>query len=380
MTIDFDLSEDQVIFRESVVRFLAEEYPFDRRQGIVADEAGYSEDHWRAFAELGWLAIPFPEAYGGLDSSAVEVMLLMEQFGRHLVASPYLASVLLGGQLLLAGGSEAQKSEFLPLLCDGRLKLAFAFAEPEARYELADVATTASPRRDGGHLISGEKCVVLYGAAADKLIVSARTSGGRRERNGITLFLVDPAARGVTARHYRTQDGGRASDFRFDQVEAGPAALIAAEGTALGLIEGVADRAIAALCAEANGAMWAVFEQSLDYAKTRSQFGQTLGSFQALQHRLVDLYMMCQLAQSMVLEATLSAAAGEPGPLAKAASAAKAQVGEFARTVGQEGVQLHGGIGMTMELPIGHYLKRLTMINATLGDPRHHLRRYGAMS
>ncbi len=381
--MDFTLSEEQVIIQESIARFLAEAYPFDRRLKLVADGNGFSEDHWQTFAELGWLALPFPETYGGLGGSPLETMLLMEQFGRHLVVSPYLASVILGGHLVLEGGSEAQKRALLPALCAGQLKLAFAFAEPQARYDLADVETSAAEAGDGaggGHVLSGRKTVVFHGGVADRLIVLARTSGTARDRDGLSLFLVAPDASGLAARHYRTQDGGRASDFRFESVRVGPEALLGTLGQAAPLVERVSDVAVAALCAEAVGAMWAVYEQSLDYAKTRTQFGQPLGSFQALQHRLVDLYMKCQLAQSMAYDATLSLQGPDPAAAARAAAAAKYKVGDFARIVGQEGVQLHGGIGMTMELPIGHYLKRLTMINTTLGDPSHHLRRYGAMS
>lgn len=377
--MDFSLSEEQVIFRDSVARFLADEYPFDRRQALVAEGDGFSPDHWRAFADLGWLALPFPEDYGGLGGSPVETMLLMEQFGRHLVASPYFASIVLGGQLLVEGGSEAQKTELLPALGAGELKLAFAFAESQARYDLTDVETRAEPVGDGFR-ISGCKTMVFHGGVADQLIVLARTAGPARDRDGLSLFLVTPEAAGLASRHYRTQDGGRASDLRLDAVRVGPEALIGPLGAAAPLVERVADVAVAALTAEAVGAMWAIYEQSLDYAKTRTQFGQALGSFQALQHRLVDLYMKCQLAQSMMQDATLSLAAAGRVAAARAAAAAKYKVGDCARAVGQDGIQLHGGIGMTMDLPIGHYFKRLTMINVTLGDPSHHLRRYGAMS
>ena len=377
--MDFSLSEEQVIFRDSVSRFLADEYPFDRRQAQVAEGDGFSPDHWRAFADLGWLALPFPEDYGGLGGTPVETMLLMEQFGRYLVASPYFASIILGGQLLLEGGAEAQKTELLPALGAGELKLAFAFAEAQARYDLTHVETRAEPAGDGFR-ISGRKTAVYHAGVADRLIVLARTAGSGRDRDGLSLFLVTPDTAGLAARHYRTQDGGRASDLQLDAVRVGPEALVGPLGAAAPLVERVSDIAIAALTAEAAGAMWAIYEQSLDYAKTRTQFGQTLGSFQALQHRLVDLYMKCQLAQSMVHDATLSLESADRAAAARAAAAAKYKVGDCARAVGQEGIQLHGGIGMTMELPIGHYFKRLTMINATLGDPSHHLRRYGAMS
>ena len=377
--MDFSLDEEQTIFRDSVERFLRESYGFETRQKLVVAGEGFTEDQWRTFAELGWLALPFPEDYGGLGGSPVETMVLMEQIGRHLVVSPYLASVLLGGRLVLEAGSEAQKEALLPAVAAGELKLAFAHAEPQARYDLTDVETTATPDGDGFRL-DGRKSVVFYGGAADRLIVLARLSGKARDADGLGLFLVDPAAAGLSARHYPTQDGARASDYRLEAVRVGPEAVLGAPGTAASAVERVADAARAALAAEAVGAMWAVYEQTLDYAKTRTQFGQTLGSFQSLQHRLVDLYMSCQLAQSMVYEATSALAGDDPAAAARAVAAAKHKVGECARLVGQEGVQIHGGIGMTMDLPIGHYLKRLTMINATLGDPRHQLRRYAALS
>ncbi len=380
--MDFSLSEEQTIFRDSVARFVAEEYPFDRRQTLAAKEPGYSETHWERFAELGWLAATLPEDYGGLGGTAVEGMLLAEHFGRGLVMNPYLATVVLGANAILHGGSEEQKRRLLPPVAEGRAKLAFAYAEPQSRYDLHDVATTARAE-NGGYRIDGQKGVVFYAASADRIVVSARTSGESREPDGISLFLVDANAEGLEARHYSTQDGGRASELRFDGVRVEADARLGepgTEGRALPVIERVIDHAIAAVCAEAVGAMWAVYEQTLAYLKTREQFGRTLGSFQALQHRMVDVYMKCELAQSMVHEATLHLDAPDAATRGRAAAAAKYEVGRNARDVGQEGVQLHGGIGMTFDLPIGHYLKRITTINASFGDPRHHLRRYQQLS
>ena len=380
--MDFSLSEEQSIFRDSVARFVAEEFPFERRQALAATEAGYSEAHWRRFADLGWLAATLPEDYGGLGGSPVEAMLLAEHFGRGLVMSPYLATVVLGAGAILHGGREEQKGTLLPEVAAGRLKLAFAYAEPGSRYDLHHVETTARPA-PGGYRIDGHKGVVFYAASADRIVVSARTAGDARDADGISLFLVDPAAEGLEARHYPTQDGGRASELRFDgvRVEAGDRLGEAeTEGAALPVVERVVDHAIASTCAEAVGAMWAVYEQTLAYLKTREQFGRTLGSFQALQHRMVDVYMKCELAQSMVYEATLHLDAPDTAARARAAASAKYEVGRNARDVGQEGVQLHGGIGMTFDLPIGHYLKRITTINASFGDPRYQLRRYQALS
>jgi alkylation response protein AidB-like acyl-CoA dehydrogenase len=373
--MDFTLSEEQRIFRESIARFLADEYAFDKRQEIVATAPGFLDAHWQRFAELGWLAAALPEAYGGVDGSALETMVVMEQFGRGLLATPYFATIVLGGSLLTLGGSEDQKQALLPAVAEGALKLAFAHGEAESRYELPDVATTAV--RDGeGYRLNGRKSVVFYASAADKLIVSARTAGERRDEEGISLFLIDKETPGLVMTHYRTQDGGRASELTMEDLLVGPEDRIGAEGEALFLIEAVTDTGIAALAAEASGIMWAVYERTLEYLKTRQQFGRTLGSFQALQHRMVDVYMKCQLAQSLVHEATLALTDHDETRRARAAAAAKYRLGLHARDVGQEGVQLHGGMGMTMDLPIGHYLKRITAINATLGDPAHHLKRF----
>lgn len=373
--MDFTLSEEQAIFRESIARFLADEYSFDKRQKIVATELGFREAHWQSFADLGWLAAALPEAYGGLDGTALETMVMMEQFGRGLLTTPYFATVVLGGTLLTLGGREDQKQALLPALAEGRLKLAFAHSEAGSRYDLNDVATTAV--KDGAaYRLNGQKSVVLYGCAADKLIVSARTAGDRHDAAGLSLFLVDTDTPGLTMTHFHTHDSGRASELSIGDLRVEPENLIGEEGKALPVIEAAADTGIAALAAEASGIMWTVYEQTLAYMKTRQQFGQTLGAFQALQHRMVDVYMGCQLAQSLVYEATLALGDGDEISRAKAASAAKYRLGLHARDVGQEGVQLHGGIGMTMDLPIGHYLKRITAINATLGDPAHHLKRF----
>ncbi len=378
--MDFTLSEEQEIFRESIARFLADSYAFDQRQKIVAADPGFREEHWQSFAELGWLMAALPEEYGGLGGTALETMVVMEQFGRGLLMTPYFATVVLGASLLVKGGSESQKEAILPAVAEGRLKLAFGHSESGGRFDLNDVATTAKMQGGGSYVLNGKKSVVLYGSAAHKIIVSARTGGERRDAEGISLFLVDKDAPGLTMIDFQTQDGGRASELLLEAVEVAAADLVGAEGAALPLIEEVADIGIAALVAEASGIMWTVYEQTLAYLKTRRQFGQALGAFQALQHRMVDVFMACQLAQSLVYEATAALEANDPAARARAASAAKYRLGLHARDVAQEGIQIHGGIGMTMDLPIGHYLKRITAINATLGDPAHHLKRFRRLS
>jgi len=371
--MDFSLNEEQRLFRDSVARFVAEEYPFEKRLDIVAGNTGFLSQHWDQFAELGWLALPFPEALGGLDASPVETMVIMEQLGRGLVVSPYLATVVLSGALIRLTGSPAQQADILTPVIEGKRKLAFAYAEPPSRCRLNDIATRAA-RSPEGFIIDGTKSLVQYAEAADTLIVAARTQG---DEPGLSLFLVEADSSGLTATHHRTHDGGRVSDLVFHHVTIANEAALGRFGTALPTIEYAIDLATAAICAEASGAMWAVYEQTLAYLKTREQFGQSLGTYQALQHRMVDMYMRCELAQSAVLDATLHIDA-DAATRRIAVSAAKLAIAEYGKAVGQEGIQLHGGIGTTMELPIGHYLKRLTAINSTFGDAIYHLARYQA--
>ncbi len=373
--MDFRLADEQAIFRDSASRFFAEHYDFRRRAAIVASASGYLEDHWKAFAELGWLALPLSESYGGLGGSPLDTMVLFEQMGRALYVGPYLATVLLGGELLQRAGTPEQKGAVLPRVAEGLVKLAFAYAEPQARYDPWDVETRGAPEA-GGYRLEGEKCAVLWGEAADYYIVSARTSGESRDCRGVTLFLVEADRPGLDARHYVTADGARATQLRLDQVRVSADAVVGKLDAAVPDIEWALDHAAAAVCAEAGAIMWAVHETTLDYVKTREQFDRPIGAFQALQHRLVDTYMKCQLAQSLVYEAISALGLADDAARARGVSAAKHQIGRYAREVGEEGVQLHGGIGMTMEYPVGHFLKRLTLINASFGDSDWHLTRY----
>jgi len=372
--MNFEFSEEQRLFADSVARFVAESYSFEARQRILESPLGFLPEHWRQFADLGWLGATFPEPYGGLGGSALETLVIMEQFGRGLVASPYLASVVLAGGLVLRAGSEAHKQALLPAVARGERRLAVAFAERESCHDLARVATRAELAGDG-FVIDGAKSVVLYALGADAVVIVARTAGDADAREGLTLFLVGTEMPGLHARHYATEDGGRASELVLEGVRVGRESVLGPLGGALPNLEEAADRANAALCAEACGAMWAVYERTLEYLKTRRQFGQPLGAFQALQHRMVDVYMKCELARSTLIEATL-ALDGDASTRRHAVAAAKFEVGRYARDVAQEGVQLHGAIGVTMDYPIGHYLKRITAINATLGDPRYHLGAY----
>lgn len=372
--MDFSFNEVQQLFRDSVDRFVAEHYDFETRQRIVAADSGYLPEHWQQFAELGWLAVPFPEGYGGLDGTPLETMIIMESFGRGLVASPYLSSVVVAGHILNRAATKRQKQALLPTLIDGSLRLTFAFAEPTSRFDLADVSTAAT-KDGGGYRLNGHKCVVHYANTADKVLVSARTAGSQRDPMGVSLFLVDMGAAGLSARHYPTIDGQRAADITFHDVRVDADDLIGDRDHALTLIDEACDHGIAAICAEAVGAMSALYDMTLEYIKTRQQFGKTLGSFQALQHRMVDVFMACELSRSMVY-ATTCKLTESTAERQRTASAAKVQIGKAGRLVGQEAIQLHGGMGMTDELPIGHYFKRLTVINTTFGNISYHIARY----
>ena len=375
--MDFDLSEEQQLLKDSVDRFVREEYPLDKRQKLTASDEGFSRDNWKTMAELGWLGASLPEEYGGIGGGAVEAMVMMEGVGRGLVVEPYFATAVLGANLLLQAGSDAQKQELLPQVVSGDLMLAFAYAERQARYDLFDVEMTATKDGDG-YALNGAKGVVCHAASAGRIIVSARTGGGARDRDGITLFLVDGNAAGLSRRDYPTVDGLRASELAFDNVRVGADAVLGAVDNGLPLIEHVADQAIAGLAAEAVGCMDVLLSSTNEYLKTRSQFGQPIGKFQVIQHRMADMFIACEEARSMCYVATMRLDDPDAEQRSKAASAAKVQIGKSARLVGQQSVQLHGGMGMTDELNIGHYFKRLTVIDTMFGDQNHHLKRYAA--
>ena len=376
--MDFSLTEEQRLLKDSVERFVRESCPLDRRRALVSGEPGYSEESWRRMAALGWLGAGVPEIYGGIGGGPVETMLLMEAFGAGLVPEPYFPSVVLGGGLVAAAGSEAQKQALLPALAAGDLKLAFACVEVQAGYDLFDVETTAE-RRGGGYVVNGAKGVVLGAPTADRIIVCARTAGGSRDRDGIGLFLVDRAADGVRLRGYPTVDGLRAAEVAFENVAVEEDAVLGDPGGAWPAIEAVAERAVAALCAEAVGAMDAIVRGAAEYLKTRKQFGRPIGTFQVLQHQLADMVIALEEARSMAYAATLRL--DEPDALlrAKTISGAKHVTGRSGRLIGQRGIQLHGGMGMTEEMDVGHYFKRLTVIDLTFGDHAHHLKRYAAL-
>lgn len=367
--MDFDLSEDQRLLKDSVDRLVADKYGFEQRRGFMAQKDGWSREMWAAYAEMGLLGLPFDEAHGGFGGGPTEVSIVMEAFGRSLVLEPYVPTVLLGGALVASAADEPTRAEILPEVAAGKLLLAFAHMERHSRWDFADVHTTA--KRDGGAWrLDGDKTLVLGGDVADRIVVSARVGGGGHDQQGIGLFLVDPARSGVTRRGYRMQDGSGGAEFHLSGAHA---ISIGDPLAGLPVIRRVVDRAIAALCSEAVGVMAEMHAATVDYLKTRKQFGRPIGDFQALQHRSVDMYVALEQARSMALYATVMCADSDSAARRRAMSAAKVQIGHSGRKIGQEAVQLHGGIGMTMEYKVGHYFKRMTMLDLAFGDADDHL-------
>ena len=377
--MDLSYSDEQKQIKEGVERFVREQYAFETRRKIAASEKGWLPENWAKFAELGWLGMSFSEADGGFGGGAIETMIAMEAFGSGLVLEPYLPTVVMGGGLLAAGGSAAQKEALLAPMIAGEKQFAVAYVEKQARFNLADVAVTA--KKDGaGYAISGHKGVVYNAASADTIFVTARTSGGQRDEKGITVFAVDAKASGISRRDYPTQDALRASELTFDNVKVGADAVVGKVDDGYALFEGVIDRSIVALCAEAVGCMDAINKATLEYIKTRKQFGVPIGKFQVLQHRMVDCFTNAQEARSMTLMAALKIDDADPAVRKKAASGAKVQIGKSGKFCGQSAVQMHGGMGVTDELSVSHYFKRLTMIETLFGNQQHHLTRYANLS
>jgi alkylation response protein AidB-like acyl-CoA dehydrogenase len=370
--MDLTLSDEQRLLRESADRFVSETYTADHRRRTANDPLGFSAAIWKQFADLGWLALPIPEAHGGLGGGSIETGILMEAFGRGLVSEPYLSTVVIGASMISECGTEAQKQALLPKIAEGSLYLAFAHSERQARFDLADVRTTAKKTSDGWRL-DGQKTAVLDGSAANQIIVSARLDDGR-----ICPFLVPQGARDLVSRDYPRLGGGRACNLKLSGVELPADALLGDGSDALPAIEAVVDRAMAALGSEAVGIMQTLLDQTLEYTKIRKQFGRPLSANQVIRHRLADMAMQCDEARSMALRAALMADA-EPVARSRAASGAKAKIGKCARFVAEQSVQLHGAMGVTEELDIGSYFKRLLAFDTLFGGSAHHYRRYAAL-
>ncbi|MDG1207087.1 MAG: acyl-CoA dehydrogenase family protein [Pseudomonadales bacterium] len=377
--MDFSFSEEQTLLQESVQRFIEKDYAFDQRQKLIKTDDGFDRANWSTFAELGWLGLPFSEEAGGYGGGAIETMILMEEFGKGLVVEPYLSSVLLAGKCLEYGGNTDQIENTLAEVVAGTKLGAFAFVEPQARFNLADTVTTAVQSVDG-YTLNGFKGVVLGGPSADFFIIPARTAGDQRDTKGITLFLVDSNTVGLSRRDYATVDGLRASELTIDNVSVAASAVVGVQDNGYELMERVIDMGIMAVSAEAVGAMEVLYKTTVDYCKTREQFGQPIGKFQVLQHRMVDMFVEHEQTKSLLYMAAMRLDDEYGVQARKAVSGLKVQVGKGGTFVGQNAVQLHGGMGMTDELNVGHYFKRLTTIDTLFGNGDFHLKKYGQIA
>jgi pimeloyl-CoA dehydrogenase small subunit len=375
--MDFDLTEEQRLLQDSVTRLMADRYTFAARKGFLKQPRGWSEELWGRYAELGLLGLPFAEEYGGFGGGPVEIMLVMQEFGRALALEPFLATVVLAGTAVRLTGLPAQQSSILPAVAEGGMKLAFAHGERQARYDVSDVLTTAR-RNGGGWVLDGAKSGVLHGDCADKLVVSARSAGERDAAAGITLFLVDADAPGLARRGYAMRDETRAADISLTGVHVADADVLGEVGNGLPVIEQVMEAGIAAMGAEAVGAMETMHAMTLEYSRTREQFGRPIGQNQVVQHRLADMLMSLEQGRSMSMLATMSVDELDAAERARNISMAKVGYGQAARFVSQQAIQLHGGIGMTEELAVGHYFRRCMVIEHTFGDTAVHLARLAA--
>ncbi len=376
--MNFDFTEEQTMVRDTLARLIAQEYTFDTRHKVIQSESGWRPEFWAQLAELGILSAPFSEEDGGFGGGPVETLVIMEEMGKGLVIEPFIPSVVCAGGFLKHAGTDAQKEEHLAAIIDGSKVFAYAYAEPRGRYDMAFLETTAV--KDGSdYVLNGHKAVVIGAPWASHLIVTARTSGDVAAQDGVSVFIVAKDAAGVSTKDYGTVDGRRASEVTFENVKLPKEAMLGQEGAMLGTVMQVADEAIAALCAEACGAMKVANAMTIDYTQQRKQFGVPISKFQVLQHRMADMFMEYEQSVSMSYLVTLKL--GEDAvERSKIASSAKVRVGQAAHFVAENAVQTFGGIGVTDEVAISHYFKRLTMIDAEFGDIGHHMKRHVALS
>ena len=382
--MNFEFSEEQTMIKDSVSRFVREQYDFDTRRGIIESDDGISREFWSMFAELGWLSVPFAEEYGGIGGTVIDIAAVMEEMGKGIVVEPYVSTVVVFGGLLSASTNSALKEAVIPSIIDGACLGSFAYMEPQSRYEMSDVSTTATASGDG-YTLNGVKTVVANGDTASKFVVSARTSGGQFDHSGVSLFLVDATAPGVEVKAYKMMDGQSAATLTLTDVAVDQSQLLNSVGEGMDLIEQVMPQILIGLSAEALGIMATLNTLTVDYSKTRQQFGTPISSFQVLQHRMVDTFMACEQSKSMLYRGlceSKSVSEGETdgSALAKTVHALKATVARYGKTIGEEAIQLHGGIGMTDELNIGHYVKRLMMINTAFGDGDYHQKKFNQIS
>jgi len=371
--MDFSFNEIQAMLDDSVEKFIANDYDFETRQKYAASDKGYSTEVWQTFAELGWTSVPFSEEDGGFGGGPADLMVLMLRLGKGLVVEPYLANIVLAGGVLRRAASADQKEQWLHPVIAGELQAALAYAEPQSRYDIANISTTAVADGDGW-VLNGDKGVVFNGGNAEILIVSARTFGAQTDADGITLFAVPADSEGLGIRAYPTVDGHQAAEIHFDNVAVDGNAVIGEPGQGFAALDAAIDDATLAVSAEAVGIMQVMTDKTVEYSKNRMQFGVPIGSFQALQHRMVDMFTECEQSYSLLLWATMRAAQGE-ADAKRAISSIKYQVGTAGRKVGQEAVQIHGGMGVSWEVDIAHYFKRLTTIDQILGNADWHLDR-----
>ena len=375
--MDFTFNEEQTLIQDQVDQFIQKEYDWETRQSLSNSELGFGDNNWQKFAELGWLGISTSEDNGGFGGSAIESMLIMEAFGKGLVVEPFLETIIMSGGLIDEHGSDQQKSSILEPAIAGQLHLALAYAEPQSRFNLSDVVTEA--KSDGDNFIlNGYKSVVMNGPSANKIIISARTSGTQLEENGITLFIVDGDSQGLNKTNYKTVDGRRASDLTIENVSVSKDDIIGQIDAGFDILDSSIDRAILAISAEAVGAMEVLYKTTVEYTKTREQFGTSIGKFQVLQHRMVDMFMEYEQCKSLLYMATMKHEEGS-ADAKKAISGLKYQVGKAGRFIGQQAVQLHGGMGVTDELNVGHYFKRLTTVGTIFGNSDYHLKKYTSL-
>tara|TARA_Y100000590_G_scaffold81318_2_gene90402 strand:+ start:1489 stop:2616 length:1128 start_codon:yes stop_codon:yes gene_type:complete len=375
--MDFNFNEEQTLIQSQVAQFIQREYEWEKRQALSASEVGFSEENWKTFAELGWLGICLSEESGGFGGTALESMIVMEEFGKGLVVEPFLETVILCSNLIDNCANEEQKSNLLKQVISGDLHLALGFTEPQSRFNLADV-TTEAKLKDGNYVVNGYKSVVMNGPNANKLIISTRTSGSQISEEGISLLIIDSNTEGVSSRDYPTVDGRRASEITLENVKVSSDNLLGKEGNGFNYLENAVDKATLAICAEAVGAMEVLYKTTVEYCKTREQFGQPIGKFQVLQHRMVDMFMEYEQSKSLLYMATIKSVEGSEDSK-KAISGLKYQIGKAARFIGQQAVQLHGGMGVTEELNVGHFFKRLTTIITIFGNTDYHLKRYSKL-
>ncbi len=375
--MDLSLSDEQQLLKDSIAKLVQEQCSIEQRRALRDTPDAFDRNLWQQLAELGMLALPFAEEDGGFGGSAIDLMVIMEELGRGLVLEPYLVNIVICGGFLRTASPE-QRAQYLPPLIAGESQWAFAFAEAKSRHNWFDVTLIAAESGDG-YVLNGEKLAVLNGHCADHLLVTARSAGERKDLDGISLFIVDASATGIERSAYSLVDGTRGASIRFDNVAVSAAQLLGESGAALAVLDDVIAQALVAMGAEAVGAMDVLLEQTAEYTRTREQFGQPIGKFQALQHRMADMYLHCQSLRSLLLYAAIARSEDRADKL-QAASGLKVKLGEAAKFVSHEAVQLHGGIGMTDELGVSHYFKRLLLLSTLFGDEEHHLDRYVELS